>query len=219
MLAIAALVDRVPAALHPRGSHRHQHDHADPRDTATQIAEAVEFLGGSINSGAGWNSSFVSLTVTSDKVEQAMAILADVVINPAFDQKELDLLKAQTLDGLTYNLKQPSFLANYAASKYSFYEHPAGGTPSSIASITTADVRSFHADEYVPASSVLIFTGDISLASASRVVSKGVWRVEGRGDTYTDRTRPMGRSANGSTSKADPGDRPSKVGPGRGWIL
>src|SRR5258706_6901013 len=63
--------------------------------TATQIAEAVEFLGGSINSGAGWNNSFVSVTVTSDKVDQAIAILADVVLNPAFDQKELDLLKSQ----------------------------------------------------------------------------------------------------------------------------
>ena len=61
--------------------------------TATQIAESIEFLGGSINSGAGWNSSFVSVTVTSDKVAQAMAILADVVLNPKFDEKELDLLK------------------------------------------------------------------------------------------------------------------------------
>src|SRR5438552_7861022 len=60
--------------------------------TATQIAEAVEFLGGSIISGARWISSFVSVTVTSDKIDRAMAILADVILNPAFDQKELDLL-------------------------------------------------------------------------------------------------------------------------------
>ena len=118
--------------------------------TATQIAEEIEFLGGSINSGAGWNSSFVSVTVTSDKVAQAMAILADVVLNPKFDQKELDLFKSQSLDGLTYNLKQPSFLANYVASKYSFDEHPAGGTPASIGSITTSDVSAFHDKNYRP---------------------------------------------------------------------
>ncbi|NOT47453.1 MAG: insulinase family protein [Acidobacteria bacterium] len=135
--------------------------------TATQIAEEIEFLGGSINSGAGWNSSFVSVTVTSDKVDQAMAILADVVLNPKFDQKELDLLKSQTLDGLTYNLKQPSFLANYVASKYSFGEHPAGGTPASIGSITSSDVSAFHDKNYRSDTSVLIFTGDISLAKAA----------------------------------------------------
>lgn len=135
--------------------------------TATQIAEAMEFLGGSISSGAGWNSSFVSVTVTSDKVDQAMAILADVVLNPKFDQKELDLLKSQTLDGLTYNLKQPSFLANYAASKYSFGEHPAGGTPTSINSITREAIESFYLANFTAPSSVLVFTGEIDPAKAA----------------------------------------------------
>lgn len=149
--------------------------------TATQIAEAVEFLGGSINSGAGWNSSFVSVTVTSDKVDQAMAILADVVLNPVFDQKELDLLKSQALDELSANLKQPSFLANYVASKYSFGEHPAGGTPASIQSITTADVSEFHGGAYVPDSSVLIFTGDISVEKAALLAGQvfGKWERVG----------------------------------------
>ena len=134
--------------------------------TATLIAEDMEFLGGSINSGAGWNSSFVSVTVTPDKLDQAMAILSDVVTNPAFKQEELDLLKSQTLDELKYNLKQPSFIANYVASKYTFGEHPAGGTPNSIQSITTADIRAFHDREYRPDDAVLIFTGDITLDQA-----------------------------------------------------
>lgn len=140
--------------------------------TATEIAEAIEFLGGSINSGAGWYSSSVSVTITSDKVDQAMAILSDVALNPKFDQKELELLKSQTLDGLTYNLKQPSFLANYVASKYSFGEHPAGGTPSSIESITQSDISAFHSKYYKPSNSVLIFTGDISLVKAAAETEK-----------------------------------------------
>lgn len=148
--------------------------------TATQIAEAIEFLGGSINSGAGWNSSFVSLTVTSDKLDQALAILADVVLNPKFDQKELDLLKSQTLDGLTYNLKQPSFLANYVASKYSFGEHPAGGTPGTISSISTSDLVKFHQDKYRTDNAVLIITGDIGLAKAAASANKALssWKKQ-----------------------------------------
>jgi zinc protease len=146
--------------------------------TATQIAEAIEFLGGSIASGANWNSSFVSVTVTSDKVSQAIAILADVVLNPKFDQDELDLLKSQTLDGLTYNLKQPSFLANYVASKYSFGEHPAGGTRDSITSITRDDVVGFKSANYLPSNAVLIFSGAISDAAAMTAASQSfsVWK-------------------------------------------
>jgi len=146
--------------------------------SASQIAEQLEFLGGSISSGAGWNNSVVTITVMSDKLDQAMAILADVVLNPKFDQKELDLLKSQTLDGLAYNLKQPGFLANYVASKYSFSEHPAGGTPETIKAITSKDIADFKKSEYQAANSVLIFTGDITTVKAQALAAKyfGRWR-------------------------------------------
>ena len=145
--------------------------------TATQIANEIEFLGGSINNGAGWNNSVVSVTVTSDKLDQAMAILADVARDPNFDQKELELLKSQTLDGLTFNLKQPGFLGNFVASKYSYGEHPAGGTPSSLSSITRSDVAQFHSAYYTPGSSVLIFAGDIAADRAISLSEKffGSW--------------------------------------------
>lgn len=161
--------------------------------SATQIAEEMEFLGGSINSGAGWNNSFVSITVTPDKLDKAMAILADVVLNPAFKQEELDLLKTQALDGLTYNLKQPSFLANYVASKYSFGEHPAGGTPGSLASITTSDVATFHSGNYRSDRAVLIFTGDILLTRAAAAAAKSLGNMKGS------------EELRGSGSDCDPG--------------
>lgn len=145
--------------------------------TATQIAEAMEFLGGSINSGAGWNASSVSMTVTTDKIDKAMAIMADVVLNPSFKQEELDLLKSQTLDGLTYNLTQPGFLSNYVASKYSFGEHPAGGTPKSVEAITRDDVVAFHKENFVAVRSVLIITGDIAQTRANALAQQyfGKW--------------------------------------------
>jgi len=135
--------------------------------SATKIAEDIAFLGGTMNADAGGSNSVVTLTVTSDKLDQAMAILADVVLNPKFDEKELELLKTQTLDGLAYSLKQPSSLANYVASKYSFHEHPAGGTPESIRSITTADIKGFYDLFYGSANSILIFAGDITPTKAA----------------------------------------------------
>jgi zinc protease len=146
--------------------------------TATQVAEEMEFLGGSINTGASWNNSRVIVNVMSDKLDRAMAIMADAVLNPAFKQDEIDLLKSQVLDGLTFNLKQPGFLANYVASKYSFNEHPAGGTPKSIDSITRDDIVRFRNENYVPKNAVLIFTGDITLSGAIALADKyfGAWK-------------------------------------------
>src|SRR5690606_25757190 len=95
--------------------------------------------------------------------------LADVVLNPTFPQDELDLLKSQAADGLKYNLSQPGFLANYVASKYSYNEHPAGGTPDSIAGITEKDVKDFYLERFQPDMSVLIFAGDITSQAAAKL--------------------------------------------------
>jgi zinc protease len=145
--------------------------------TATQIAEEMEFLGGSINTGAGWNSSSVTVTAMSDKIDPAMEIMADVVLNPTFKQEELDLLKSQTLDNLTYNLKQPGFLASYVASRYSYGEHPSGGTPASLNAISREDIAAFHSEGYRANSAVLIFAGDITAAQAEALARKyfGGW--------------------------------------------
>ena len=162
--------------------------------TATQIAEQLEFLGGSINTGADWNKSVVTINVMSDKLDQAMAIMADVVLNPAFKQDEIDLLKSQTLDGLAYNLKQPGFLTNYVASKYSFNEHPAGGTVNSINSINRDDIVNFRQESYVPNNAVLIFTGNISSAKAETSARK----------FFTNWKNPIGKSvgiANSATTE------------------
>jgi zinc protease len=146
--------------------------------SATQIAEQMEFLGASLNSGANWNFSTVGINVMSDKLDQALAIMADTVLNPAFKKDEIDLLKTQTLDGLTYNLTQPSFLANYVASVYSLDKHPAGGTVSSINDISRVDMVGYHKDWFEPNNSVLIFTGDISAADANKIAQKyfGKWK-------------------------------------------
>jgi zinc protease len=150
--------------------------------SATQIAEAMEALGGSINTGAAWNNSVVNVSVMTDKLDRAMAIMSDVLLNPAFKQDELDLLKSQTLDSLTANLKQPGFLANYVASKYSFNEHPAGGTPDSLGKLTQGDISEFVKANYYPENAILIFTGDITALNAKKLAQKyfGNWKSNGK---------------------------------------
>lgn len=147
--------------------------------SAKQIAEQIEFLGGSINSGAGWNNSEVSITVTSDKLDQAMTILADVVLNPTFKEEEIELLKGQMLDELAYNLQDPGFLAGFVSSKFSFGEHPIGGTIESIKNITRQDIQKFKDTSFVSDNSFLIFTGDLTSIKANAVAQKffGKWKA------------------------------------------
>ncbi len=78
--------------------------------SATQIAEAIEALGGSINSGARWDSSAVGVDVMSTRIGPAMEIVADVVRNPAFKDEEIDRLRRQYLNNLKVSLIRSSTL-------------------------------------------------------------------------------------------------------------
>ncbi len=163
--------------------------------SATQIAEQIEFLGGTISSGAGWNAANVTVTVPSDKLESALKVMSDIILDPAFEQKELDLLKSQTADELSYNLNQPSFLANYAASVFTFNEHPVVGTPETIRSITPEDLKAFYAANYLAKNSRLIFAGDVSAANAEALATRYFGKMAGQNGAGKPTERPAAASA------------------------
>src|SRR2546430_16369806 len=55
--------------------------------SATQIAETIDALGGSLSSNAGWDFSSISTGVMSSRIGPALELLADVVRNPSFRQE------------------------------------------------------------------------------------------------------------------------------------
>ncbi|HVG38301.1 MAG TPA: pitrilysin family protein, partial [Pyrinomonadaceae bacterium] len=128
--------------------------------TAPQIAEAIEALGGSLETGAGWDAATADVDVINTKTAAAMEILADVVRRPSFAPEEIDRLRQQTLDELSVALSQPGTLARFVASRVLYgdapYAHPIGGTPESIARIKRADIVSLHAKYYRPDNAILV---------------------------------------------------------------
>lgn len=150
--------------------------------TASQIAEQIEFLGGSLESGAAWDFSSVTWRVTSDKFDKSMAIAADTVRNPVFSQEEIDRYKTQALDELSVSLKQPSAIAGYIANRVVFgddrYGHPLNGTPESIQKIKQIDLLAVHRSYYTPQNAILVIAGDIVPVAAMTMVRKhfGAWK-------------------------------------------
>ncbi|MEO5859493.1 MAG: pitrilysin family protein [Pyrinomonadaceae bacterium] len=155
--------------------------------SATEIAEQSEFNASSISGFAQWHTANVGMGVLTSGFDTGMEIFSDVVRNPSFTQSEIDLLKKQALDGLKSSLSQPSSLASYASSVYTFREHPVGGTPASVQSITKGDIEAFYQKHYRPAGAVLIFVGDITLTKAVAEAEKyfGTWTNTGKTSQYS----------------------------------
>ncbi len=132
--------------------------------SSTDIAEQIEFLGGSINSGGGWDSSTISVNVMKNDLGTALSIMSDSAIRPSFSSNEIKLLKKQALDSLKVGLKQPGSLLSFVSRIYSYNEHSV--TPKTIGRISRAKIVGFHREQYRPDNSVLIFTGDVSEKTA-----------------------------------------------------
>lgn len=150
--------------------------------SATQIAEAVEALGGSLYSSARWDSTRVGVDVMSSKIAPAVDILADVVRRPTFKDEEIERLRQQTLDDLTVELGQPGSIARYVASRVIFgdasYGQPLAGTPETIAVISRADFVKYHGRWYRPDNAILVLGGDLKGKAAFALAQQyfGDWK-------------------------------------------
>jgi zinc protease len=190
----AGLAD-ITATLLTKGTARH---------TAPQIAEAAEALGSSLDSGAGWYRSTVSMTVTKPKAPAALALIAEVARTPRFAQAELERARRLAVDGLSVALRDPGRLAGMAADRAAFgdgaFGHPAHGTQASLALISRTDVVGQHAKFYRPDNATLIFVGDIDMKEARSLAQRafGSWKrppapmpVSGRDDARTEAGPPV----------------------------
>src|ERR1044071_3142656 len=149
---------------------------------ATRIAQEIESLGGSLDSGARWDASFATVSVMSSKIDPAMEILADVVRRPTFKSEEVERLRQQNLDNFTLALGDPGTIARFVAARVVFgdspYGHPVAGTTESLTRITAADIAKLHSQYYRPDNAILVFGGDINAKDGFALATKyfGDWQ-------------------------------------------
>lgn len=150
--------------------------------TAPQIAEAIEALGGSIESGGLWDASTARLGVMSTKLDPAMAILADIVRNPTFKDEEIERQRQQLLDQLSVDMSNVGRLARFVATRVVFgaspYGHILTGTPQTIERIKREDIVKFHQSYYRPDNAILVIGGHIKPEDAFKMAKRvfGDWQ-------------------------------------------
>jgi len=149
---------------------------------ATQIAQQIESLGGFLDSGARWDSSYANAGVMSSKMSQAMEILADVVRRPTFKSEEVERLRQQYLDNVTLALGDPGSIGRLVAARVMFgdspYGHPVSGTAEPLTRITATDITKMHSKYYRPDNAILVIGGDMSAKDGFALATRhfGDWQ-------------------------------------------
>ena len=150
--------------------------------SAQQIAEEIDFVGGSLNAAADKDDTSVTLAVVKKDVDLGMGLMADVVLHPTFKQEELDRQREQLLSGLQVQYSDASYLASAVFNRVVYqgtsYGLPGEGTPETAAKLNRDAISRFHDETYAPNGALLGFAGDISAEEATALAEKyfGGWQ-------------------------------------------
>lgn len=149
--------------------------------SAKDIAEAIDSAGGALGVNAGWDSTIASTTVLANKTDLAAALLADVLINPAFKDEEIDRLRTQTLSALQVANANAGTVADEVFDRAVYgdlpYGRPIGGTADTIRAIKRDDLVAFQKANYIPNNATIAIVGAIKPQDAFALVEKhfGSW--------------------------------------------
>ncbi|BDU75810.1 M16 family metallopeptidase [Mesoterricola sediminis] len=152
------------------------------RRSSRQIAEEIQAIGGELAAGAGPDAVLIHGTALSSGLGTLVNLLADVARHPAFPAKEVELSKANALQGLQAQEAQPGFKANRAFFAALFGEHPyrfTAITPELVKQVTPEQLRALHGERFQPGRALLVLSGDLQPAAALKAVEAafGDWKA------------------------------------------
>src|SRR5207253_4617756 len=154
--------------------------------SALDVADQAAFLGAQLNTAASFDGASASIHVPKRRLEAALALLADVVLRPAFADSEIARQRELRAAQLVQQRDEPVAVANVAFPAIVYgrehpYGHPLNGTDSAVARLTRDGVAEFYRTYYRPNGARLLIVGDVTLAEARRLAAArfGGWE---RGD-------------------------------------
>ena len=133
--------------------------------TASQISREIDFVGGSLSASGGDDFASASLRVLKKDLRTGLDLLSDVLLNPVFDQKEIDRKVKETLAEIKRQKEEPDSIAGEAFAKMVFGDHPYGKTNDEVAAylpkLVPQEVIDFHATRYSPNNTIIAVVGDV----------------------------------------------------------
>lgn len=133
--------------------------------SASQISREIDFIGGSLGVSGGDDSAGASLRVLSKDLTAGLDLLADVLMHPVFDQKEIDRKVRETLASIQRQKEEPEVIAGEAFAKAVFGPHPYGRTNDEVAAflprVTRQDIVDLYQRRYGPKNCIIAVVGDV----------------------------------------------------------
>ncbi len=150
--------------------------------SSKQLAEEIDFVGGSLKVRAGKDFTTASARVLKKDVDVGFTLLADILQHPAFLKQEFYRVRSKILGEIVSDNDDPGHVAMKAFNQLIFRSHsyrwPVNGSEETVSKVTLADVQGFYAKQYVPNQAILAIVGDLTIEQAASLVQThfGAWK-------------------------------------------
>ena len=188
--ATVSLVCRSGAACDPKDKSGTAAMMSDllTRGTATMsgdsIKSLVEFLGALFSGGAGDDNCAIDVRVLTKDLGTALDLMADAVLHPAFNAKEMELARSRMTTDARGLFDNPGSEVSYEFTKLLYGDHPygrlSGGDTLSLPLIKREDLVAFHNTHFRPNNCFVVAAGDISHKEFVTEIERrlGTWTPE-----------------------------------------
>lgn len=151
-----------------------------------EINRQLDSLGATFGVSAGDESAGFYGRCLSEDGDALLDIVSSVLLRPTFPAAEVEKVRGETLTGLRESRSDTRWVANYEFFRALYpaghpYRLPSEGVEDTVAAITRADLKRFHAAYYRPDAAVIAVSGDITPQQAADLIMRtfGGWRASG----------------------------------------
>ena len=136
--------------------------------SALQISETLDFIGASLETGAGENVASVSLTILKKDLAVGLELLAEILTSSTFPQDEINRQKQAIIAGIRAQEEDPGAVAGKAFTAALFpqspYGRPVEGSEASVRSLQAQSLKDFFTRYYRPNRTIISVVGAVSEA-------------------------------------------------------
>jgi zinc protease len=156
-----------------------------PTRDSLKIGEELEALSANFNAEANLDWSLVSLNTLKSTMNKALDLYADLILHPAFPEKEFLRLQKERLAGIRREKVTPQTMALRVVPVLLYGKgHPYAvpftgtGTEAGVSQMTRGDLVKFHETWFKPNNATLLVVGDTTMAEIKPRLEKlfGDWR-------------------------------------------
>jgi zinc protease len=152
--------------------------------SGSELAEALERIGARVSADGGWEGTSVGLSCLADRLPQAMELLSEMLLQPAFPEDEVARAREQQLASIRQRAMDPGSLAtDVALASYYAEGVPYGravdGTVASIEEMSRGSMVGYIDANYRPTEGGLVVVGDVEPSEVEALVAEYLGGWEG----------------------------------------